>query len=208
MARGGRLALTVSIVLHLAVVAALWCGPATAVWEAPPVFEVILTPSPALRPDRPRPAEARTAAATPVGAAPRAAPSTAVASAGASTAPAPLSEPPPVAGTEAAPPVTAGVMAPARPGVDPFDAWSRQVWAAIDRHRPRGEAGAGTARVAFTLDTEGRLTALRLAASSGSPAFDREATRAVRAAAPFPPPPTGVDPHRLGFEVLVRSSGG
>lgn len=207
MARGGRLAMTVSIVLHLAVVATLWRGPATAVGEVPRVLEVMLTPSLAPAPARSKAAEARMAGDAPAKAAPRAMRSTAVVPAGASAAPPPLPEPAPVARAEAAPASRPPASGPAPAAADPFDGWSRQVWAALDRHRPRAEAGGTTARVAFTVDTEGRLTALRLAASSGSPVFDREAMRSVRAAAPFPPPPSGVDPQRLRFEVPIRSSG-
>ena len=207
MARGGRLALTVSIVLHLAVVAALWRSPATTVGGSPAVFEVVLTPSPDPRPARPkvtRTGVSRTAPGKAVR--PPVAARTIVETAASAAVTMP-SNPPPVVRAEAAPVAAPSTPGPARPMVDPFDAWSGQVWAAIDRRRPGAEAGATAARVAFTLDAEGRLKALRLAASSGSTAFDREAMRAVRAASPFPPPPTGVDPQRLRFEVSIRSSG-
>ncbi len=208
MARGGRLAMTVSIVLHLAVVAGLWRGPPTAVGAAPQVFEVMLTPSPERRPARPKAARAGASRPSPGEVARPPVAARTLATAGASAAVVPPAAPPPAVRAEAGPLVAPSTPGPARSVVDPFDAWSREVWAAIDRHRPRGEAGATTASVAFTLDAEGRLKGLRLAASSGSPVFDREAMRAVRAAAPFPRPPAGVDPQRLRFEAPVRASGG
>jgi TonB family protein len=54
--------------------------------------------------------------------------------------------------------------------------------------------GRGPRRVALdiVLDGEGRLVDLRVASSSGLAFFDREALRAVDAAAPFPNPPRGL----------------
>lgn len=207
MARGGRLAMTVSIVLHLAVVAALWRAPAPVSAGAPVVLDLVLTPAPSARlaprrpPPRATPPRPRAAvAASP----PRPAPALAVPVAAAAPAP----EPGPVARPDAGAADPPSAPAAAGPVVDPFDAWSRQVWAVINRRRPRAEAGATAARVAFSLDPEGRLTGMRLAASSGSPTFDRAALRAVRAAAPFPRPPPGVAPPRLRFEILIRSGAG
>ncbi len=62
--------------------------------------------------------------------------------------------------------------------------------ARLARHRPHAVAARGTAKVAFAISASGRLIYARLARSSGSAALDAAAVRAVRAAAPFPPPPS------------------
>lgn len=206
-ARGVGLATVISIGLHLLVVAALWRPPTPLAGGRAPVMEVVLSPADVSSPPRAAAARARPPS-VPVKTGTAARPSPpdkpAVTPAGAA---APSPDSPVVRPVDPGPVVPAPAASPARSVEDPFDAWSREVWAAIDRRRPRGEAGATAARVAFSLDRSGRITALRLAASSGAPAFDREAMRAVRAAAPFPSPPTGIEADRLRFEILIRSAG-
>ncbi|PRX33690.1 protein TonB [Meinhardsimonia xiamenensis] len=67
--------------------------------------------------------------------------------------------------------------------------------------KPRVRA-QGAAIVAFTVGTDGRLTGIALARSSGSAELDRAAIRLVRAAAPFPRPPLGA---RRSFTVEIRA---
>ncbi|MFA7262060.1 MAG: TonB family protein [Caulobacter sp.] len=209
-ARGVGPATVVSIGLHLLVVAALWRSPSPVVVGPAPVLEVFLAPALVARPaSRPAVASPRPAAVrAKIAAAPRAPLSDGAGGAPATDAPSPASAPWVARPVDPAPAAPAPAPSSNRPAEDPLDAWSRQVWTAIDRRRPRGEAGATAARVAFSLDRSGRLTGLRLAGSSGAPRFDREAMRAVRAAAPFPPPPAGVDAAGLRFEIVIRSTGG
>jgi protein TonB len=204
-ARGVGPATVISIGLHLLVVAALWRSPAPVHRGSASALEVILAPAPVARRPR-RPVEVRAAPSAPATPAVRPAASGPAGPVPAASAP-PADQPPP---REAGPPVIAPAGAPGpTPSVeDPFDAWSRQVWAAIDLRRPRALSGATAARVAFSLDRDGRLTGLRLAGSSGAPDFDRAALRAVRGAAPFPAPPPGIEAARRRFEIVIRSAGG
>src|SRR5262245_43246478 len=85
-------------------------------------------------------------------------------------------------------------------------AWKRQVVALIAR-KGRYPFGArllgdwGTAVVAFSVDRQGRITASRIARSSGSAALDNAALELVRQAQPFPPPPSG---ERLDLILPIR----
>jgi periplasmic protein TonB len=65
--------------------------------------------------------------------------------------------------------------------------------------RSRGDQG--TASVTFTLDAGGRVTAARLARSSGVSSIDSEVTAMVRRASPFPAPPAG---RSVSFTVPVN----
>lgn len=65
------------------------------------------------------------------------------------------------------------------------------VRARIARHKPGGLPHRGTAVVSFAISGSGGLVFARLAGSSGNGAIDDAAVAAVRAAAPFPPPPDG-----------------
>ncbi|HWV55781.1 energy transducer TonB [Pseudorhodoplanes sp.] len=74
--------------------------------------------------------------------------------------------------------------------------WASRVSAHLARNK-RYPADAlasgigGTASVAFTLDSGGRVTSVRLVRSSGNASLDRESQDLVRRASPFPPPPNG-----------------
>lgn len=208
MAAGRRLplAIGVSLALHLVVIAAAWRSPAPRVAGAPLAMEVELALSPrAPERARDRPSAVATLRSDPVRPPPPDRPDDAGGEPASPVSPSPPLRP---AGHPAPDPVASPVTPAASGAVeDPVDAWIRTIWAAIDRRRPRSMAGATAARVAFSVDREGRVTALRLAGSSGAPAFDREAMRAVRSAAPFPPPPPGADARRLRFEILIRSAG-
>lgn len=207
-ARGGwSAAAAISIALHLAAAAAFLQSPEVGPAPASSI-EVWLAPAPTAQ-VAPRPVARKQAVPSRDNGlsapAPRPVP------------PAPVSPGEPTAAltTPAAPlpadSTTSPVAAPAllvagpSPPEDPFDAYARLIWSRIDRHRPRSDAASVVAQVAFSLDSEGRLISLRLAASSGTPVFDRAAMRAVRAAAPFPRPPRDIDPKRLEFRVAIRS---
>lgn len=66
-----------------------------------------------------------------------------------------------------------------------------KVYSKIRRTRQQRAGGAGVARVRFSISSSGRLSSIRLAASSGSAAIDKVALDHVRRSAPFPPPPAG-----------------
>jgi protein TonB len=71
--------------------------------------------------------------------------------------------------------------------------YAANVRAAIGRHRPK-VGGGGSATVAFSIGPGGGLQGVKIVRSSGKPAADQAAIATVRAAAPFPPPPVGVNP--------------
>ena len=63
----------------------------------------------------------------------------------------------------------------------------------LDRHRRSlpGVLASARAEVAFTVDADGGVSALRLQTSSGIAALDQEALDLLRRAAPLPKPPEG-----------------
>ena len=71
--------------------------------------------------------------------------------------------------------------------------YAASVRAAIGHHLP-APRGNGSAVVAFAIGPAGGITGLRLARSSGNTQLDQAAIATVRSAAPFPPPPAGVNP--------------
>jgi periplasmic protein TonB len=80
--------------------------------------------------------------------------------------------------------------------------WKRQVVGLLERHKRYPEAAQarnqhGTVELAFSLDRQGRVTASRIAKSSGSSALDEATLDLVRRAQPFPAPP----PEMAGAEV-------
>ncbi len=68
-------------------------------------------------------------------------------------------------------------------------AYVRMLWSRINARKPAGQDLVGKALVTFVLDGQGRLTAASIAQSSGQILLDKLALRALRDAAPFPPPP-------------------
>lgn len=66
--------------------------------------------------------------------------------------------------------------------------------------RPEGRA-RGAAVVAFSISPGGALSAISIARSSGTAAFDRAALAVVRNAAPFPRPPAGA---RRSFSIRIQ----
>jgi protein TonB len=82
--------------------------------------------------------------------------------------------------------------------------WKSQVLTLIEHNkrypaaaRSRGEQGV--ARLAFRIDSDGRLISTRIVGSSGSSALDAETLALVERAQPFPPPP----PELAGSELMV-----
>jgi protein TonB len=70
-------------------------------------------------------------------------------------------------------------------------AYRAQVWAKLAAHRPKlGLSGSAT--VIFTIGPSGALRSVRIARSSGNAALDERARDAVRNAAPFPAPLSGL----------------
>jgi protein TonB len=68
----------------------------------------------------------------------------------------------------------------------------------------RSRRQQGTARVAFTIDHEGRLVTSQIVQSSGSPALDEEALAMLRRAQPMPRPPAIVQERDLEIDVPVN----
>ncbi|MCR9127280.1 MAG: TonB C-terminal domain-containing protein [Rhodobacteraceae bacterium] len=69
---------------------------------------------------------------------------------------------------------------------------------------PRGASGAGTARVALTVDRRGRLRAVSLVRSSGNPGFDDAALRAVHRAGRFAAAPAGLSRESYSFTMALN----
>lgn len=91
--------------------------------------------------------------------------------------------------TAAAPDVGA-----AREGEKRLDAWRKQLFAHIGRHRfypdaARRKGLKGETLVAFALDAQGRIARLRVERSSGSTLLDEAALEVLRRADPAPAPP-------------------
>jgi len=91
-------------------------------------------------------------------------------------------------------------------------AYARRLVGHVERHKryPREAARqgiAGTARLAVTIDRQGRLAGARLAKSSGHALLDEEALATARRAAPYPRPPEGLGGGSITFTVDLRFSG-
>src|SRR5262249_35922971 len=71
--------------------------------------------------------------------------------------------------------------------------YTASVRAAIGHHLP-APRGNGSAVVAFAVGPAGGRTGLAIARPSGHMRLDQGAIATVRSAAPFPPPPAGVNP--------------
>lgn len=87
-------------------------------------------------------------------------------------------------------------------------AWRGLLVAHLNRFRrfPRG-LRSGTARIGFTIDATGRVTATDVVAGSGDAALDAAARALVEQASPFPPPPAGVPGQGLSFVVPIHFDG-
>jgi periplasmic protein TonB len=85
-----------------------------------------------------------------------------------------------------------------------LQSWRRDLIAQIERHKrfPAGAAGqSGVARVAFSIDRSGRVTEVRIAASS---ALDEAALDLIWRSQPFPAPPPALPESDLSFVAPVR----
>ncbi len=120
------------------------------------------------------------------------------------------------ASTAAAPPTATEVSAkPAAPAAGHVSRlpsastlrWERSLVAHLERSKryPREAAGrSGVARLAFSIDREGRLLDSRIVKSSGSSILDAETLALVRRAEPFPAPPKDIADNLLSFIVPIR----
>ncbi len=92
------------------------------------------------------------------------------------------------------------------------ETWMTKVQEALERSKKAYPSAAqrrgdtGTAYVSFSLDVEGKVLAMRLQRSSGSPALDDEALAILERAAPFPPPPSGLSGPNVQLSVPVKFS--
>jgi protein TonB len=59
----------------------------------------------------------------------------------------------------------------------------------------------GSTTVSFAVSSDGSLLSVTVSQSSGKASLDQAALAAVRAAAPFPPPPAGAGPADLVFSL-------
>lgn len=85
--------------------------------------------------------------------------------------------------------------------------WQRSLVAHLERSKrypDRARGLSGVARLAFSIDRQGRLLGSRIVRSSGSPVLDSETLAMVRRAEPFPPPPPDVPEDQLSFVVPIR----
>lgn len=79
--------------------------------------------------------------------------------------------------------------------------YAASVRAQVERHKPSGNGLRATVRVSFGISTAGELSYVRLSETSGSAQLDQVALDAVRRAAPFAEPPSGLSPSQLGYVI-------
>lgn len=94
-----------------------------------------------------------------------------------------------------------------RPTSQAIISWQRRLIAHLERHKrypPQARGEQGTASVAFTIDREGRVSAVHIARSSGSAALDEETLAMIRRSQPLPVPPGGITDAELSFIVPIR----
>jgi periplasmic protein TonB len=89
--------------------------------------------------------------------------------------------------------------------------WQSALAAHIERFKrypqeARAHEKQGVARVAFTIDHEGRLLSSRIVQSSGSATLDEETLAMLARAQPMPRPPEQLSDGELSFVVPVRFS--
>lgn len=87
--------------------------------------------------------------------------------------------------------------------------WQGRLLAHLERHKrypdsARFRRQQGVAGVAFSMDRQGRLLAVRLRTSSGVESLDEESLELLRRAQPLPPPPPEVEGERLDLVVPVE----
>lgn len=114
---------------------------------------------------------------------------------------------PPAAAETAAPPAAPAVGRENRKPSAADLHWQRSLVAHLERSKryPRQAGGqSGVARLAFSIDRQGRLLDGRIVQSSGSTILDAEALALVKRAEPFPPPPADVADDQLSFVAPIR----
>lgn len=85
--------------------------------------------------------------------------------------------------------------------------WRQALIAQIERHKrfPANAKGrSGVVSVAFSIDRGGRLTEVRVLASSGSAVLDEAAIVLIRQSQPFPTPPPALAENELSFVAPIR----
>jgi protein TonB len=85
--------------------------------------------------------------------------------------------------------------------------WQRSLVAHLERSKryPHQASGqSGVARLAFSIDRQGRLLGSRIVKSSGSALLDAETLALVKRAEPFPAPAPDVADDQLSFVVPIR----
>jgi protein TonB len=90
----------------------------------------------------------------------------------------------------------APVVGAATPAVtdDGLRLYGEAIRARILDHKPTRIRSQGTVGLTFSVSTDGRLLDAAVSMSSGSGVLDQAALNALRAAAPFPPPPEAAPP--------------
>jgi protein TonB len=105
-----------------------------------------------------------------------------------------------------APPVAGAAVQPSAAIVR---RWESELVAHIERFKrypteARARGQQGLARVAFTIDRDGRVRASHILQTSGSPELDQESLAMLTRAQPMPKPPSQVQSSELSFVVPVR----
>jgi len=108
--------------------------------------------------------------------------------------------------SEAAPPTPGAALQ--KPRID-IIRWKSALAAHIERFKrypakARSSGEQGIAKVAFSIDHQGRLLTSRIVESSGSPTLDQETLAMLVRAQPMPRPPGEVPDNQLSFVVPVR----
>jgi periplasmic protein TonB len=157
-------------------------------------------PPPSSEPERPHPVQPRPLHSS-LRTSPKAVPSLAVPSASVPVPPFPLQGTEPAEGAAVA--VASSPVGQSGQGTDQdtLRAYAAELWAIIARHKPANIRRSGSAAVIFTVGADGNPGAIRIATSSGDDGLDEVAFAAIRAAAPFPPPPAGATEAQLTFKV-------
>jgi protein TonB len=105
-----------------------------------------------------------------------------------------------------APPVAGAAVAPSDAVVR---RWESALVAHIERFKrypaeARARGHQGLARVAFTIDRDGRVRMSHIQQTSGSPELDQESLAMLNRAQPMPKPPSQVQTSELSFVVPIR----
>ncbi len=87
--------------------------------------------------------------------------------------------------------------------------WQARLMAHLQHYKrypadARAHRDHGTARLAFSIERQGRVLSSRIMQSSGSAAPDREALALIKRTEPFPPPPAEVQGSEIPFTVPIR----